>query len=222
MRTNRPSVKGRRPGRRPAQPALLTAAVRSVSPVDRGRAWPVRYVPAPAAGRFPSRSCPAAAPGTPSCSNPAGSAAGMSGGWSRQAQELAARPVQAGIQRDGHARHAEIGIEMRNPVFVVRRSPGRAGACLPGRSGADARSRHLDPRAPRDLGQSPRPPPRSTGIIRSLSRHQPKNGIQFSSRFRMKTGSGNSPIRTKVSQKDWCLDATISPPLGTFSSPLIS
>ncbi len=66
-------------------------------------------------------------------------------------------------------------------------------------------------------------PPRSTGIILSFIRHQPNRGIQVSSRFRMKTGSRKIVTRTKVSQKDWCLAATIMPPVaGMFSRPVTS
>src|SRR5262249_17959275 len=52
--------------------------------------------------------------------------------------------------------------------------------------------------------------------------YQPKNGIHNSSRLRMKAGSANSENSAKVSQADWCFEATSSEPGGIFAAPRIS
>ena len=69
------------------------------------------------------------------------------------------------------------------------------------------------------LASACEPPPRSTGTMPALAMHQPKIGIHISSRLTMKVKSSNSHSSANVSQVDWCLAATISGPLGSFSRP---
>src|SRR5688500_13336594 len=45
-------------------------------------------------------------------------------------QEGAAWPAQAGIERDRHAGHADLGIEMRDAELVPRLGPGGAARAL--------------------------------------------------------------------------------------------
>src|SRR4051812_32015246 len=46
------------------------------------------------------------------------------------AQELAARPIQAGIERDRHAGNAKLGVEARDAELVGRLGPGRPPRAL--------------------------------------------------------------------------------------------
>ena len=105
------------------------------------------------------------------------------------AQERAARPEQAGIERDRQAGRAGLAVEMRDAVFVARLGAGRAARAL--REDDDLATARRAPRAhARSCRRAPaRRLPRSTGIMPAFQAYQPKNGIHISSRLRMKAGS---------------------------------
>ena len=130
-----------------------------------------------------------------------------------QPQERAARPEQAGVQRDRNAGHADLGIEMRDAELVARLGAGGAARALRKDDELAAAADFLAG-ARRSCRSAPASrAPRSTGTMRPFHMHQPKIGIHISSRLTMKVKSSNSQSSAKVSQVDWCLAATISGPL---------
>ena len=115
--------------------------------------------------------------------------------------QRAARPEQAGIERDRHAGHAFGDVEMGDAEFVAR-----LGADRPPRAFRKddelAVAGELDAGALGHALSACTPAPRSTGTMRPLIVYQPKIGTHCNSRFMMKVGLRNSGSSAKISQAD--------------------
>src|SRR6478735_9051754 len=73
------------------------------------------------------------------------------------AQELAAGPVEAGVERDRDAGHAELGIDMRDAELIGRRGTGGTACALGEDQELPAVLAELDLGAARDLRQGASP-----------------------------------------------------------------